>query len=105
MPSEPASGRAGRPKGTKDAQPRTRATVQPDVETSAFLLRWQVFPASARPTAVALAEAVGLPVRTLHRRLSAAGRFTPEQLRQANELLDQHTPAGWIGPRQPDHLD
>ena len=101
---EPTS-RPGRPKGASDTTPRTRATVQPDLETSAFLLRWQVFAASARPTAVALATATGLNLRTLHRRLAGSGRFTTEQLAAANALLDQHSPANWTAPRKPDYLD
>lgn len=95
---ESATPKRGRPAGsTTDKTPTTPQLL--------LVARWKLFPADARPSARAMAQALGVNPATFHRNLLAPHRFTPAQLDAAGQLLDAASPAGWGRPHPADYLD
>lgn len=86
MPIAPTKGRP--------PQPRT-------LEQDVLLARWSLFPASQRPTARAIAAALGIAPSTWHRAVAGAP-LTPAQITAANTLLDAASPAKWLAASEAD---
>lgn len=98
----------GPPKGTPSHGNAGRKPQPAQTLADAVLMaRWQLFPASLRPTAKAMAAALGISAPTWHRRVGGMGGLREAQLLAANALLDAAAPtiAGqqWHGATQ--HLE
>lgn len=83
-PGSPGHANAGR-------KPTPPATT----EQLAFYVRWQLFPASRRPSARRMAIAMALNLNTFFRKMNEANQgagLTAEQLALGNRLLDEAAP-------------
>ena len=80
-PGTPSHGKAGR-------KPRPAQALADIV----LIARWNFSPASLRPTAKAMAAALGMSTPTWHRRVAGTGSLSEAQLLVANGLLDAIAP-------------
>lgn len=92
----PAAGSPGHANAGRKPQPKQ------SLDEAVLIARWKLFPAHHRPTAKAMAAALGMGVATWHRRVAGTGGLSADQLAAAHALLDRAAP--WVQNPLPDTL-